>query len=153
DEFQKLVDRHVDPNVSFKKDQGTVPQLRLITKPGAEEVAEVPRALVALIQRCSRSGVATSSLEKEFFFEFPTIAGLNIKRSDIIRQLIHFLKCLGLVEQDQNTIRQISKPALEKQIEGARHWLENRFEQIAKSIRAVHQEEGENLADLRAKEA
>src|SRR4029077_1702983 len=110
-------------------------------KPGAEEVAEVPRALVALIQRCSRSGIALGSLEKEFFFEFPAVAGLNIKRSDIIRQSIHLLKCLGLVEQDQNTIRQISQPILKKQIEGARHWLENRFEQVANKIRAIHQDE------------
>ena len=81
DEFRKLVDRQVDPNVSFKKDQGSVPQLRLITKPGAEEIAEVPRPLVALIQRCSRSGIALGSLEKEFFFEFPAGAGLTIKRT------------------------------------------------------------------------
>jgi hypothetical protein len=151
DEFRKLVDRQVDPNVSAKKDHGALPQLRLITKPGAEEIAEIPRALVALIQRCSRSGVALSSLEKDFFFEFP--AGLNIKRADIIRHAVHFLKCLGLVEQDQNTIRQVSKPVLEKQIEGARHWLENRFEQAAGRIRVIHLEEGDNLVDLRAKEA
>src|SRR5262249_799620 len=151
DEFRKLVDRQVDPNVSFKKDQGPLPQLRLITKPGAEEVAEVPRALVALIQRCSRSGIALGSLEKEFFFDFPS--GAAIKRADIIRQSIQFLKCLGLVEQDQNTIRQISKPILEKQIEGACHWLENHFERIANTIRAIHHDEGENLVDLRAKEA
>jgi hypothetical protein len=153
DEFRKLVDRQVDPNIPFKKDQGSVPQLRLITKPGAEEVAEVPRALVALIRRCSGGGVALGSLEKEFFFEFPAIAGLTFKRADIIRHSIHFLKCLGLVEQDQNIIRLVSKPALEKQIAGAQYWLENRFEQVANRIRAIHLEEGENLVDLRVKEA
>ena len=153
DEFKKLVDRQVDPNVSAKKDHGSLPQLRLITKPGAEEVAEIPRAIVALIQRCSRAGVALTSLEKDFFFEFPSGAALNIKRADIIRQSVHLLKCLGLVEQDQNTIRQVSKPVLQKQIEGARHWLENRFEQAAGRIRAIHREEGDNLVDVKAKEA
>src|SRR4029077_1105544 len=122
-------------------------------KPGAEEAAEVPRAVVALIQRCSRSGIALGSLEKEFFFEFPAGAGLTIKRADIIRQSIQFLKCLGLVEQDQNTTRQISKPILKKQIEGACHWLENHFEQVANKIRAIHHDEAENLVNLRAKEA
>ena len=153
DDFQKLVERQVDPNVSPKKDHGSLPQLRLITKPGAEEIAEVPRAIVAIIQRCSRSGVALNTLEKDFFFEFPAAATLNIKRADIIRQSIHLLKCLGLVEQDQNTIRQISKPALETQITGASQWLEGRFEQAANRIRAIHLDEGDNLIDVRAKVA
>jgi hypothetical protein len=153
DEFRKLVDRQVDPNVSFKKDQGALPQLRLFVKPGAEELADVPRALVTLVQRCSRSGVAPTSLEKEFFFDFPVAPGLNLKRADVIRQSVHLLKCLGLVEQEQNVIRQISKPILEKQIEGARHWLENKFTLAAQRIRAIHLDEGENLIDMRAKEA
>ena len=115
-------------------------------------MAEVPRALVALIQRCSRSGVALSSLEKEFFFEFLR-QSLNIKRADIIRESIHFLKCLGLVEQEQNTIRRSQYQSLKSRSKNPAHWLQNRFEQAANHIRAIHLQEGENLVDMWATRA
>ena len=149
DEFRKLVERQLDPNAKFKDE----PLLPLVSKPEAEEKPELPRALLAVTQRCSKVAVPISTLERDFFFELPKSREAKIKPLDIIRQLVAILHYMGLVVREGDQINRVSKLVLEKEIQGATDWLENRFEKAASKIKSIHQDEGERLLDARGKEA
>ncbi|MCG8602021.1 MAG: hypothetical protein MI807_17900 [Verrucomicrobiales bacterium] len=149
-EFTKLAERQFDPNVKFK-DQ---PLLRLIAKPEAEEIAEVPRALLSLIGH-SKIGKRPATIEKEFFFDLPDPkTGVSVKRKDVVYQTVRILVHLGLVEEEEgDQIRQASVSSLKKRIEAAQNWLDGRFETAANKIKAIHQDEGDRLINAKGKEA
>ncbi|MCB1064560.1 MAG: hypothetical protein KDN20_16785, partial [Verrucomicrobiae bacterium] len=152
DEFKKLVERQVDPSARFKDEHGNAPLLSLISKPGAEEIAELPRQLLALV-RHARVSTSIRSLEKQFFFQRPRKKDVAIKPSDIVRHLVGILVHLGLLEKDDDKVSRVSKNSLESRIDGASSWIDGQFEQGANQIKKIHSDEGQKLVDLKGKEA
>jgi hypothetical protein len=145
EDFKKMVARQTDPGPKF----ATEPRLELIQLEGGEQVATVPRCFVALMERCSHVGLKQSELENRFLFDLPD----GGKAKDVIRHLTDVMSYLGLLDNDNGTLKQVSTHVLDRQVKAAEDWLDARFETAVNSIKTIHHDEGARLLDIRGKEA
>src|SRR5207249_4010153 len=60
---------------------------------------------------------------------------------------------LGLLEADVDKITRVSSHQLEIWVKSAEDWLDGVFENDARAIKRVNDDEGENLLNVRAKDA
>jgi hypothetical protein len=64
-----------------------------------------------------------------------------------------FLLHLGLVEADGDKLTRISAHQLELRVKAARDWLDGGFENDARVIKSIHDDAGDSLVNVRAKDA
>lgn len=145
EDFKKMVARQTDPGPKF----ADAPRINLIEIEGGEQVATVPRCFVTMMERCSHVGLKQAELENRFLFDLPD----GGKAKDVIRHLTDVMSYLGLLDNDNGTLKQVSTHVLDRQVKAAEDWLDARFESIANSIKGIHHDEGTRLVDIRGKKA
>lgn len=145
DDFKKMVARQVDPGSKF----ADAPRLKLIEVEGGDQVAVIPRCFVTLMERCSHVGLKQAELENRFLFDLPD----GSKARDVVRHLTDVMAGLGLLDNDNGTLKQVSSHVLDRQVKAAEDWLDARFESAVTAIKAIHHDEGARLLDIRGKEA
>ncbi|MDM4018181.1 hypothetical protein [Roseiconus lacunae] len=148
DDFNKLLNRQVDPGPKFA-DPTKFPRLQLVTTEGGDQVASIPRCVLTLMERCSHVGRKRSELENLFLFDLPD----GGKAKDVIRHLTDVLCHLGLLDNTDETLKQVSSHVLDLQVKAAEDWLDARFETAVNSIKSIHHDQGARLLDIRGKEA
>ncbi|MCI0390296.1 MAG: hypothetical protein MOB07_16220 [Acidobacteria bacterium] len=145
DLLKKGIERHVDPSPKYAEHR----TIELFSDESGTRVIEVPRALVTFMDRCGTIARSRSDLEKFFLFDSPP----DILPRDIIRQLTSFLTYAGLLEVEADKYRRVTSQSLENALKRAEDWLDGEYERIAKEIRAVHQDVGDGLLNVWAKDA
>ena len=148
DLFKKAVARHLEPGPKFEG----FPTTGLIVDESGSTVAQIPRALVALVERCGSIALSRTDLERKFLFQTHP----ETPPRDIIRQLTLFLLHVGLLEpqgdKGDKYVRVTGK-SLEDFVKRAEDWLGREFAQVSTEIQAIHREVGDRLQDQLAKEA
>jgi hypothetical protein len=145
EDFKKLLTRQVDPGPKFTD----APRLNLFITEGGDNVAKIPRCLLTLMERCSHVGRKRSELENLFLFDLPD----GVKAKDVVRHLSDVMCHLGLLDNVDETIKQVSSHVLDRQVKAAEDWLDARFETTANAIKGIHHDEGARLIDIRGKKA
>jgi hypothetical protein len=148
DVFKKAVTRHIEPGPKFEG----FPTTGLIVDESGSTVAQIPRSLVALVERCGSIALSRTDLERSFLFETHS----DTPPRDVIRQLTLFLLHAGLLEMQgdkgEKYVRVTTK-SLEDLLKRADDWLGREFAQVSAEIQAIHREMGDRLQDQLAKEA
>lgn len=145
EDFKKMLTRQVDPGPKF----ADAPRLKLIVTEGGDYVATIPRCFLSLMERCSHVGRKRTELENLFLFDLPE----GGKARDVVRHLTDVMCHLGLLDNTDETMKQVSSHVLDLQVKTAEDWLDARFEIAVNSIKGIHQDEGARLLDIRGKEA
>ena len=145
DSFDKLVTRQTDPGPKYKDD----PRTLLIVDEGGDKVATIPRSFLAMMERCSHVGRKRSDLLNMFLFDLPD----GLKESEVVRHQTDVMCCLGLLDNTDDTIRQVSAHVLDNQVKAAEDWLDSPFEAAVNIIKGIHHDEGAKLLDIRGKQA
>ena len=135
--MQQMVARQVDPGAKFTD----APRLKLIGVEGGDQVATIPRSFVTLMERCSHVGLKQTELENRFLFDLSD----GTKARDVVRHLTDVMSSLGLLDNDNGTLKQISSHVLDRQVKAAEDWLDARFESAVSAIKAIHHDEGARL--------
>jgi hypothetical protein len=142
--------RHTEPGPKF----AGCPRTELITSEGDEYVASVPRTMQALLECCGSISVQRADVERRFLFQLRdrdnTMAS---SPRDVVRHYTEFLQHLGFVEADGDRLTRVSSHQLELRLKAAGDWLDGPFERDARAIKAVHDDVGDNLLNVRAKDA
>jgi hypothetical protein len=144
DLLKKGIERHIDPSPKYAEYR----TIDLFSGESGVPVVEAPRALVTFVERCGVIARSRSDLEKFFLFNSP----LDILPRDIIRQLTSFLTYAGLLEAEADKYRRVTVQSLENALKRAEDWLDGEYERIAKEIRDVHRDVGDDLLNVRAKD-
>lgn len=145
DLFKNMVVRHIDPGPKYKGRK----RLELFADQSGEYVVCVPRAILAVLDRCGNVAMSRADLENHFFFEIPE----DLKTKDVMRHITAFMQYLGLLEPDGEKVLRVSSHKLEQWVKRSRDWLEGPFEESSRAIKAIYQKEGEELLDVKAKDA
>jgi len=146
DSFDKLVARQIEPGPRFQD----APRTSLVVVEGGENVAKVPRCFLSLMERCSHVGRTRGDLEKSFLFDLHE----SVRARDVVGHQVLVEAYLGLLSRDSDeTVRQVSGHVLQSELQAADDWLDSRFEAAVQSIKAIHQDEGARLMDIKGKDA
>jgi len=145
DSFRKMAERQSDPGPKYASD----PRMNLIVDESGLLVAQVPRCLLSVMERCSHVQLKRSEIEKRFLYERPE----SVKTKDIMRPLTDLMHHLGLIERDGDQIKQTSSHALKSRVDEASNWLDGPFDKSAQKIKRVNHREGEDLIDIQLKRA
>lgn len=145
EDFNKLVSRQVDPGPKFSDS----PRIQLIVSEGGENVAKTPRCLMSVMERCSHVGRKRPELENFFLFDLAD----GSKTRDVVRHLTEVMCQLGLLDNTDETLKQVSSHLLDGGVKAAESWLDARFESAVSAIKGIHHDEGARLLDIRGKEA
>jgi len=145
EDFKKLVARQVDPAPKF----ADAPRMHLIASEDGANEAVLPRCFIAVMDRCSHGGRKRSELENFFLFDLPE----GIKARDVVRHLTEVMCQLGLLDNTDETLKQVSSHLLDGGVKAAENWLDARFESAVNAIKGIHHDEGARLLDIRGKEA
>lgn len=148
DVFKKAVARHIEPGPKFEGCSTT----GLIVDESGSTVAQIPRALLALVERCGSIALSRADLERSFLFETHP----DTPPRDVIRQLTLFLLHVGLLEMQGDKgdkYVRVTAKSLEDLLKRAEDWIGREFAQVSAEIQAIHREVGERLQDQLAKEA
>jgi hypothetical protein len=145
DLLKRGIERHVDPSPKYAQYR----TIELFNGEAGARVVGVPRTLVTFLERCGPIARSRNDLEKFFLFDSPP----DIHPRDIIRQLTSFLTYAGLLEVEADKYRRVTVPSLENALKRAEDWLDGEYERIAREIRDVHQDVGDDLLNVRAKDA
>jgi hypothetical protein len=145
EDFKKLLTRQVDPGPKFSDS----PRIALIVSEGGEHVAKIPRCFLTAMERCSHVGRKPSELENYFLFDLPD----GTKARGVVRDLTEVMSQLGLLDNTEETFKQVSSHILGGDVKAAEDWLDSRFESAVTSIKNIHHDEGARLLDIRGKEA
>ena len=152
DLFVKAVKKHMAPGPKY---ENLSREELLVGSPGEYE-ATLPRNLLAMLQECSSVPVSQKDLLRHFLFDVRDRKNpqIGVKPRDVISQMIGILEALGLVQDVANgRFARISKAVLTKHVEAAQAWVTHRFEDMATDIQAIHGADGEDLKNVRAKDA
>lgn len=150
DAFKKLVDRNVEPPAKH----AAAPLESLIERVSGEHVARVPRSLISIIERCGPVSVRLRDLEERFLFDVRDEQGKEIaKARDVLRHITTLLLGLGLLNADGEKLGRVSGQQLELHVKSATAWLDGRYEQDARAIRKIHEAAGDELLNVRLKDA
>jgi hypothetical protein len=148
DFFKKAVDRHLNPGPKFDG----FPTAGLVIDESGSRVPRIPRALIALVERCGSIALSRTDLERSFLYETHP----DTPARDVIRQLTLFLLHVGLLEtqgdKGDKYVRVTTK-SLEDLLKRAEDWLGREFAQVSSEIQAIHREVGDRLQDQLSKEA
>ena len=145
DAFKKTAERQSDPGPKYADD----PRMNLVVDESGLLVAQVPRCLLSVMERCSHVPLKRSEIEKRFLYASPE----SVKAKDIMRPLTDVMHHLGLIERDGEQIKQTSSHALKSRVEEATNWLSGPFDKSTQRIKRVNQREGEDLVDIQLKRA
>jgi hypothetical protein len=77
----------------------------------------------------------------------------GIKARDVVRHLTEVMCQLGLLDNTDETLKQVSSHLLDGGVKAAENWLDARFESAVNAIKGIHHDEGARLLDIRGKEA
>ena len=150
DNFKKMVERNVEPPTKLSN----APLERLIEIAAGDYQAAVPRVLLSVLQCCRHAPRSPRDLENQFLFEIRDEHGKEVaKARDIMRHVVSLLQYLGLLRLDGDKVSCVSMHELQKHVESAESWLDSQFERDAQGIRAIHEAAGEDLLNVRAKDA
>ena len=150
DAFKKLVDRNVEPPPKH----ANAPLEALVVRESGEHVARVPRSLLSMIERCGPVSVRARDLEERFLFDIRDEQGKEIaKAREVLRQVTKLLLGLGLLGADGDKLGRVSGQQLQLHVKGASAWLDGKFEQDARAVRKIHEAAGEDLLNVRHKDA
>lgn len=145
DLFKNMVVRHVDPGPKYKGRK----RFELFADQSGEYVVCVPRPILSILDRCGNVAMSRSDLENHFLFEIPE----DLKTKDVLRHISAFMQYLGLLEPEGDKVQRVSSHKLEQWVKRSRDWLEGPFEERSRAIKAIYQKEGEELLDVKAKDA
>ena len=148
DFFKKAVARHMEPGPKFEG----FPTAGLIVDESGSTVAQIPRALVALVERCGSIALSRTDLERSFLYNTHP----ETPARDVIRQLTLFLLHVGLLEiqgDKSDKYVRVTAKSLEDLLKRAEDWLGREFTQVSAEIQTIHREVGDRLQDQLAKEA
>lgn len=150
DAFKKLVERNLEPPPKHANS----PLESLIVRESGEHVARLPRNLVSMIERCGPVVVRGRDLEERFLFDIRDEQGKEIvKAREVLRQLTTLLVELGLLRPDGDKLGRVSAQQLQLHVKSANTWLDGKFEQEARAIRKIHEAAGDDLLNVRLKDA
>ncbi|OJH38238.1 hypothetical protein BON30_24150 [Cystobacter ferrugineus] len=148
DVFKKMASRHTEPGPKF----AGCPRTELLE--GDDFSPNVPRNMYAILEACGPVAVQRADLERRFLFALrDRDNGLVANPRDVVRHYTDFLVNLGLLEADGDKLIRVSGHQLEIRVKAAEEWLDGAFEKDGRAIKAVHDDAGENLLNVRAKDA
>lgn len=148
DVFKKMASRHTDPGPKFTG----YPRTELLETD--DFTPNVPRSMYAILEACGPVAVHRSDLERRFLFALRDRDNTAQTTSrDVVRHYTDFLVGLGLLEVDGDRLIRVSGHQLEVRVKAAEDWLDSAFEKDGRAIKAVHEDAGENLLNVRAKDA
>lgn len=145
DLFNKGKKRHMELAPKFER----YPTLGVLADESGSIVATVPRALVAVAERCGSLAMSRNELEQYFLYDTHE----DTPPRDVINQIALFLAYCGLLDIQNDKFGRVTPKTLEDQLRRAEDWLGREFENAAQEIEAVHRDAAETLRDQHAKVA